>query len=293
MIHMGCSALRLTDLTVIDNDEPRIQDLRMAERLEFGRPRDIRPLIERNTEEMERYGLVRHHAAPIISGKGRLQTVKEYWLNEGQAILICMKSETPRAEEVRAEIIAVFQAYRHGRLVPASPLTADVMGAVFNQHLAPVHQKLDEHTRKFDEHSVVIKEMGGNLVRIERRVDDMVPKRDFSAGAERQYLETVLQRYRGLCPFNRRVRIVNEDGTRTKECHIDHFRGRELNGIEDGIAISREAHERRHKDAEYMNKMRVHFEVFHDNRRDLFRQLGSKSTRPAKSIPDDRQGSLI
>jgi hypothetical protein len=197
-----------------------------------------------------------------------------------------MKSETPRAEDVRAEIIGVFRAYRHGRLVPSAPLTADVIGAVFDQRLAPVHSKLDEHT-------VAIREIGTNVVRIERRVDDIVPKRHFSAESERQYLGTVLQRYGGFCPLNRRVRIVNDDGTPTDELHIDHFMGRELNGIEDGWAISREAHEQLHKDAEYKNKARAHFAVFHDNRRDLFKRQRATKAHCRGTIPDDRQGSLL
>jgi hypothetical protein len=70
-------------------------DLRLAERLEFARPRDIRQLIERNREELERHGGLRYGAANPGSQGGRPST--EYWLNEAQAVLLCMRSDAPRA----------------------------------------------------------------------------------------------------------------------------------------------------------------------------------------------------
>jgi hypothetical protein len=38
---------------------PRVLDTRLAETLKFARSRDIRQLIERNLEELERYGRLR------------------------------------------------------------------------------------------------------------------------------------------------------------------------------------------------------------------------------------------
>ena len=42
-----------------------------------------------------------------VPARGPAATGK-YWLNEAQAILICMRSDAPRAADVRAEIIGVF-----------------------------------------------------------------------------------------------------------------------------------------------------------------------------------------
>ena len=56
------NVLQAHDLTVLD-DEPRVIDLRIAEALEFERPRDIRKLVERNADELGRYGALRHHVA--------------------------------------------------------------------------------------------------------------------------------------------------------------------------------------------------------------------------------------
>jgi hypothetical protein len=79
---------------VIDRDaEPRVRDIRLAERLGFERPRKIRELIERNFAELETYGLLPRHRAPIVSGKGGVQWTEEYWLNEAQSSLLCMWSK--------------------------------------------------------------------------------------------------------------------------------------------------------------------------------------------------------
>ncbi len=83
----------------------------------------IRELIKRNVEELERYGGLPCHTANPSPQGGRPS--EEYYLNEEQALLICMKSDAPRAADAREEIIAVFQAWRHGKLVPAQPVTID------------------------------------------------------------------------------------------------------------------------------------------------------------------------
>lgn len=103
------------DLTILD-EEPRVQDLRLAEALGFSQPRDIRKLIDRNKGELELYGLLaRHGGAPIRSGKGRLMESLEYWLNEAQALLVCMFSRTDQAARVRRELVEVFMAWRRGK----------------------------------------------------------------------------------------------------------------------------------------------------------------------------------
>ena len=73
--------------------EPRVLDLRLAERLEFERPRVIRELITRNQPELETLGGLPCHTANPGAQGGRPGT--EYWLNEAQAILICMRSDAP------------------------------------------------------------------------------------------------------------------------------------------------------------------------------------------------------
>ena len=161
---MTQSALQPTDLSLLgdERDEPRVLDLRIAEALEFERPRDIRQLIERNRDELSRYGGLRHDTANPGPLGGRPGV--EYWLNEAQAILLCMKSDAPRAADVREDIIRVFQAWRHGRLVPGAPVTADLIGSIFELKLVPVRhdiQQLDIKVASIDANVVFLKSPRG------------------------------------------------------------------------------------------------------------------------------------
>jgi prophage antirepressor-like protein len=98
-------------------DEPRIQDLRLAQGLGFARPRVLRELIERNSAEIQRYGLTPRRTAKPKGGIGR--PTDSYFLNEPQALLVCMFSNTPRAADVRQQLITVFMAWRRSQcLVP-------------------------------------------------------------------------------------------------------------------------------------------------------------------------------
>lgn len=90
--------------------EPRVLDLEMANRLGFARPREIRTMIARNRAELEQYGEVIFRAAEASRKGGR--PTKECWLNEGQALLLCMFSQTNRAAAVRKELIDVFMDWR-------------------------------------------------------------------------------------------------------------------------------------------------------------------------------------
>lgn len=96
-------------VTVLD-DEPRVRDLDLAERLGFSRPRAIRQIIERNIAELETYGPL-----ATLRGKSRGQEFTEYYPNEGQSLCISAISNTPAAPLVRRALITTFMALRHGR----------------------------------------------------------------------------------------------------------------------------------------------------------------------------------
>ena len=104
--------LTIQHLEAIDG-EPRIFDLTLAEHLGFTRPRTIRQLIERSRVELESYGLI---AARCSAYHNRQFT--EYWLNEPQALLVCLLSRTENAVEARRAVIAVFIAWRRGQCAP-------------------------------------------------------------------------------------------------------------------------------------------------------------------------------
>lgn len=109
------TTLTVSDLLTLDG-EPRIKDLILAERLGFERPREIRRLIERHRIELQGFGGLRHRNANPGPQGGRPS--QDTYLNEAQALLICMFARTPLAAEVRKSVIEVFMAWRAGKTVP-------------------------------------------------------------------------------------------------------------------------------------------------------------------------------
>ncbi|GBU16234.1 MULTISPECIES: hypothetical protein [unclassified Methylobacterium] len=110
--------LTVHDLHLLD-EAPRIQDLKLAAALGFEVTREIRRLIERNVRELAQHGEV-CVTIPQTGPRGG-RPGKEYWLNEGQAVLICMFSRTEKAAEVRQTVISVFMAWRRGQAPVAAP----------------------------------------------------------------------------------------------------------------------------------------------------------------------------
>lgn len=88
-------ATELTLHTV--NNEPRVLDTDLAERLGMKNPRKIRTdLIKVNLTELERYGEL---WSERLQTGGRPATA--YYLNEEQALLVCILSKTENAALVR------------------------------------------------------------------------------------------------------------------------------------------------------------------------------------------------
>lgn len=115
---MTLPALCVADLQQLDAEgEPLLHDLRLAERLGYAQPRDIRKLIKRNRKKLERYGRLRQHGATSHEGSGARE-VDEYWLNKRQSIRLTTLAETQFAEEATAEIIEVYMAWHEGKLHP-------------------------------------------------------------------------------------------------------------------------------------------------------------------------------
>jgi anti-sigma factor RsiW len=102
------------------NNEARILDTDLAQNLGYQLPRQVRELIKRNEAELNGFGTLSH--VTTNSSGGRPATA--YYLNEEQALLVCMFSKTENAMLVRKQIIATFMAYRRGQLVPAAQTPA-------------------------------------------------------------------------------------------------------------------------------------------------------------------------
>ncbi len=103
-------------------NEQRVLGTDLAERLGFERPRKIRELINRKLAELQRYG-----TCPSVGRVIRGNLAQEYYLNEEQALLVCMFSDTDNASNVRKQVIDTFMAVRRGQLQPAVPALISAM----------------------------------------------------------------------------------------------------------------------------------------------------------------------
>ena len=99
---------------VLIEKELRILDIDLAQRLGFERPRDIRKLINRYSDELDEMG-VRATVAQTPSAAGG-RPAMAFYLNRKQAIFITTKSETKDAINVTIEIIKKFEAYERGEI---------------------------------------------------------------------------------------------------------------------------------------------------------------------------------
>jgi hypothetical protein len=120
------------DVPCSDN-EPRIRDLDLAEKLGFKEPRAIRKLIKRYEKAGD---LPCIHVRDTVSrtsmprGGEREETIAEYWLTEAEALFILAKSETPRAKALLQDMIAVVRLVRRGLLRMSANDNADVTQAI-------------------------------------------------------------------------------------------------------------------------------------------------------------------
>lgn len=114
------SVLAPFDLQEIE-DEPRVLDVDLGAALGMAQPRNIRQTITANKAELDSYGQA-HEARALVDRTDRGQVeVTTYWLNEPQALLLCMFARTPKAAEVRRMLIEAFMQWRRERLAGQHP----------------------------------------------------------------------------------------------------------------------------------------------------------------------------
>lgn len=244
---MSAALIKLDDLRVVSQgDEPRIQDWKLALALGFDRPRDIRKIIERHQAELDRYGRLRHRGATSHEGSGA-RPVQEYWLNEAQALLICIRSDAPRAADVRHEIITVYQAWRRGELASVSetPITKEMRDLFAN-----MDAKLDNITKL-------------SLATVDGIARIGPSRRDFTEPTKRLY-RAVLERYYNYeCPALRRRLRPGE------KFDADHWFTLDKVEAHHGWMVCHEANQRLETDPVFKQSMQKHFDVFQDNLRRL------------------------
>lgn len=116
-------------------DEPRVRDIDLAERLGYERPRTIRDLVERLVRE----GKLNDSELRRVVRQTGGRPAEEIWLTEAQALKVVAKSETAKADALLDEVIRVFILARKGLLpvAPAPALGAAVIVDALNKVLAP------------------------------------------------------------------------------------------------------------------------------------------------------------
>lgn len=107
---MNISGWNITEVT----GEPTIKDVELAQKLGYGRPRDIKKLIQRLCESGFYGGATPCRTLENINGN----ETTVYFLNEKQALKTISKSETKIADKIMDEVIDVFIAFRNGKLQP-------------------------------------------------------------------------------------------------------------------------------------------------------------------------------
>jgi 5-methylcytosine-specific restriction endonuclease McrA len=159
--------------------------------------------------------------------------------------------------------------------------TLDEMGALFDQRLVPLSRELADV-------KLVVSDVQKNVTFLTRRVDDIVPRRDFPKEARVQFRRIAQVKYDNECPCCRQAKL---DET---EMHFDHFVGRELNGPEHGWIVCRRCNLRLHSDAEFKISRRPHFQVFQDYRRQMFAQGHDSNRRKgSRTVFQKKQGELF
>jgi len=134
-------------LWVAADSEPFIKDLDWGRFLGFRQPRMIRKLIKRLADE-GRLGQVICDTTsqnPASDGTGRGRPGGTFYLTEGQALKVAARSETPAADTVLDQMIAVFLKARLGQqVVPAGSAPASAEPQMMNEFMAELRAGREE-----------------------------------------------------------------------------------------------------------------------------------------------------
>jgi len=152
---------------------------------------------------------------------------------------------------------------------------------MFDQKLVPVHREISSIRME-------VNRVDEKVTQISRRVDDIVPRRDFTKEAKRQFHCVATERYNGECPCCREVKLAEG------EYQYDHFLGRELRDPEDGWIVCRKCNLKLAHDDVFKIASRARFEVFQADRRKMFGK--GPANKPRKGSPTSSspaQGNLF
>jgi hypothetical protein len=211
--------LKIDLLKVVDCDgEPRVVDTVLGAALGYDRPRDLRKLIERHREKLEKIALARHRGAPIKSGKGRIEQVTEYLLTREQINYLITRCGLPNADHYCLLIAKVFTAWQEGRLVSTDAKTTI--------ELQDAAEKAATAAPALSALAAMEKRINFRIAEAEKRIRDELSafckRRSPSSETKRQLVDTVALHFDGKCPCCRETRILQQ-GQKLPAGVFDHW----------------------------------------------------------------------
>jgi hypothetical protein len=106
-------------LYVFDGDPCMVQK-DLGRRLGYAEDANISRLVEREWDDLKRFGLVRQPAEPKKHGgrgRGNVKDTTTNYFNERQVLWLTAKSEAKEAGNLLEELIVVYDAWRKGQLI--------------------------------------------------------------------------------------------------------------------------------------------------------------------------------
>ncbi len=116
------------------DEQPRIRDVELGERLGYSRVRDIRALIKSLLKTKKLSNVHNRGAAPRPHFGANVADT-EYWLTRTETLIVIVRSDTAIAYQITEQIITVFEAFLDGKFharpasppPPSSPQLGDIM----------------------------------------------------------------------------------------------------------------------------------------------------------------------
>ncbi len=172
-------------LTVREFDgEPMVLATELAERLGYTHPPEVNRLIKRSVKEGKLSDSdLRVITTRCLDGLGRSRSTTKIWLNETGAVLISLSSRTETAVRICRQVVAVFIAWRHGRLGAANGNGVAELAKAFASVATSVTVLTAANTR----HESLIAELLAASAKRDQRLDEIDAtnaKRDEQADAD-------------------------------------------------------------------------------------------------------------
>lgn len=148
--------------------ELRVRDIDLGERLGFDRPRDVRKLIERYAKTGEITPLSNRATVARFDSAGNSRgsiEVTEYWLDEADALFVIAKSDTTKANALTREMIRVYMLARRGLLPGQAGIPNELIAAL--AQIAETQKQQRDEVAAIAHRLATLESCGGTISRIQ------------------------------------------------------------------------------------------------------------------------------